>query len=201
MRKIVISDELRRIAEEHRAAGRGGAVGLSEAAGLPKTAVRDAIRTGNPTIRTLVPLADYLNVPLEQLIFGTESRPLEIPVVGIVAAGDGWMNTDDAGHEPLEFHLAGHDLIAIEIRGNSMFPVYRDGDFLVCARQRGPSVDDLVGRDCAVLTRDGKGYVKQVLKGTRVGRYNLKSYNLAFSEIIDAEIEWAAPVQWVRRKQ
>lgn len=91
MRKIVISDELRRIAEEYRAAGQGGAVGLSEAAGLSKTAVRDAIRTGNPTIRTLVPLADYLNVPLEQLIFGTESRSLEIPVVGIVAAGDGWV--------------------------------------------------------------------------------------------------------------
>lgn len=199
MAKIVLVEMLKKARDAYKRAGNGGVLKLSEDAGLKRTAVRDAIRTGNPTIRTLVPLAEYLNVSLSQLVFGTENQAIEIPVVGIVSAGDGWENPDNAEHDPIEFRLDGQGLIAIEIRGESMYPAYRSGDFLVCVKHSGRNLDNLIGLDCAVQTSDGSGYVKKLLRGTKKNRYNLKSYNLAYEDIVDAEVVWAAPVQWIKR--
>lgn len=199
MAKVVLVEVLKKAVADFKRSKRGGLEKFADAAGLKSTAVRDAIRTGNPTVRTLVPIADFLNVSLEQLVFGVEDRPIEIPVVGIVSAGDGWLNPDETNHDPIEFRLNGQGMIAIEIRGDSMYPAYRNGDFLVCTKHEGPHLDNLVGLDCAILTRDGQGYVKKLLRGAKKNRYNLKSYNLAYEDIIDVEVAWAAPVQWIKR--
>jgi len=56
-----------------------------------------------------------------------------------------------------------------------------------------------VGLDCGIKTKAGDGYVKKLLSGSRAGRFDLQSYNISYDYIRDSEIEWAAPVQWVKR--
>ena len=89
-------------------------------------------------------------------------------------------------------------MITIEIRGDSMSPVYRSGDKLICRRHL-RAFDNLIGLDCAVLTEDGQGYVKILRRGTRPNRYNLKSYNVAQEDIENVKLAWAAPVVWIKR--
>lgn len=162
------------------------------------TLVRDAIEK-NPTLKTLVALADAHRITVGELLGEAERAVLQIPVVGIVSAGEGWIPPDDASFEPLEFDVSGSDLIAIEIRGESMFPVYRDGDFLVCSRRRAPRLDGLLNLDCAVMTKRGDGYVKILKRGSKPDRYTLRSYNASYDDIENADLKWAAPVLWVRR--
>lgn len=168
-------------------------------AGLNETAVRDAIRHGNPTVSTVFALAREANVTPMYLLFGQEQPRIEIAVEGIVSAGEGWENTDDNGMDPVEFGLQGGDLFGIEIRGDSMFPVYRNGDVLICSRHKAPHLDNLIGLDCAVLTTDGRGFVKILRRGQRANRFTLKSYNPRFEDLENIELKWAAPVLWVKR--
>lgn len=180
----------------------GGMKGLSLAAGLGETAVRDIVkRDASPTAETIAALAKAAGVNSSWLAYGDDGAVLKIPVQGIVSAGDGWIMPDDNNLGGLEFSVAGADLFAIEIRGESMFPVYRDGECLICSRFRGPHLDNLIGLDCAVLTQDGKGYVKLLKRGRRSGRYTLKSYNTLTDDIDDVALQWAAPVVWIRRNR
>jgi hypothetical protein len=173
--------------------------GWSLRAGLNETAVRDAIESGNPTYRTLVALARERGMNPAELAFGTVMPKTEIKVVGIVSAGDGWTNPDDPDDSVIEFAINGGNMIAIEIRGDSMFPVYRNGDFLVCERRHGYDLRNYLGLDCAIKTKSGEGYVKKLLKGSRAGRFDLQSYNVSYDYIRDVEVDWAAPIQWVKR--
>jgi hypothetical protein len=175
-----------------------GMKGWSLDAGLNETAVRDAILKGNPTYETLKALARVQSMSVTDLIGGNEPQRTEIKVVGIVSAGDGWTN-HDVNLGSVDFAANGRDMIALQIRGDSMFPVYRNGDYLICERKFGPDFRSLVNLDCVVKTKAGEGFVKKLLKGSKVGRFNLKSYNVGFDEIRDVEIEWAAPIQWVKR--
>jgi phage repressor protein C with HTH and peptisase S24 domain len=89
--------------------------------------------------------------------------------------------------------------LAAQVRGASMYPVYRDGDLVVGAEHQG-RIEDLIGMDCFVQVHDGPLYLKVLRKGTR-GRFHLESYNSSVPLIKDQAVEWAAPVAWVRRRQ
>jgi hypothetical protein len=174
---------------------------VSLKAGLGATFVRDLLEKGRtPSVENFVSVCEALGVSPLTLIYGDDNPHITVPIVGIVSAGEGWTHIPDARHDPVEFALSGDDLVGIEVRGDSMSPVYRDGDRLLCSRHFGRHVDNLIGLDCAVLTTDGKGYVKILKRGSRPGRYNLKSYNPYVEDIENAQIEWAAPVKWIRRK-
>lgn len=198
MRRNGIKSRLEQLSKDYP----GGMKGLSLAAKLGETAVRDIIQDRNksPAAEAIVALAVAAGVSPGWLAFGEGGETPKIPIQGIVSAGDGWTMPDDCDLDVLEFSVSGSDLFAIEVRGDSMFPVYRDGEVLVCSRFRGPHLDNLIGLDCAVLTLDGKGYVKLLKRGRRAGRYTLKSYNLTTDDIDDVSLQWAAPIVWVRRK-
>lgn len=195
MKKSDLSQRLKTLSHDSE----GGMKGWSLRAGLNETAVRDAIEKGNPTYRTLVALALERGMNPAELAFGAVMPKTEIKVVGIVSAGDGWTAPDDPDDGVIEFAINGGNMIAIEVRGDSMFPVYRDGDFLICERRQGYDMRSYVGLDCAIKTKAGDGYVKKLLSGSRAGRFDLQSYNISYDYIRDSEIEWAAPVQWVKR--
>ena len=86
--------------------------------------------------------------------------------------------------------------IAAEVRGNSMLPVYRNGDLVVGGEYQG-NIDELVGRDCFVQVEDGALYIKIIRKGSKE-TYNLESYNEPTS-IRNQKIDWAAPIIWIKR--
>lgn len=174
---------------------------ISLKAGMGATFVRDIVYRGRtPSVEKFVAVCDALGVSAMSLIYGDDAPHVSIPIVGIVADGEAWAQTDASRADSIEFSVDGEDLIGIEVRGNSMSPVYRDGDYLVCRRRSGRHVDNLIGLDCAILTTDGKGFLKILKRGSRPGRYNLKSYDPHAEDITDVQVEWAAPVRWIRRR-
>lgn len=158
-------------------------------------------RVAQPRGDALARIANALGVHHYWLETGRGPRVSAVPLVGYVSAGEEFYPIDDlapgAGHDDVPLSMDAIDPIAIRIRGSSMSPVYRSGDDLFCTRMRG-DVQDAIGRDCVILTKDGAGYVKQLRRGPD-GRFILRSYNPAYEDIEDVEIEWAAPIVFIRR--
>lgn len=174
--------------------------GLSVKAGLNPSAVYDILKRDQaPSIEAFLALAKALGVKPSFLLDGDEGGKLTIPILGIVSAGEGWTPVDDASDHAVDFELGAHDTIAVEVRGDNMAPVYRDGDVLICHRRFGPNADNIIGLDCIVKTAKGQNYVKILKRGSRSGRFNLKSYNPVVDDIEDVALAWAAPVAWIKR--
>lgn len=92
----------------------------------------------------------------------------------------------------------------IVVRGDSMWPVYRDGDLLFYERADGVPKDALT-RDCVCQVApkhpeqdQGEMYVKRLLAGSKAGLYDLQSYNHP-DLLRDQRLMWAAPIHWVKR--
>ena len=155
-----------------------------------------------PERKYLSAMASLANVDESAFVYEPDTANL-VPVVGYAAGGDEWLPVDDYargdGMQPVELSLGDADPIAIMVRGDSMAPVYRDGDILVCSRQRGSDLSSALNRDCVVKTVDGRCYIKFLLRGDKRGRFRLRSYNVSYPDVEDEVLDWAAPVMWVRR--
>ena len=155
-----------------------------------------------PERKYLSAMAALANVDESAFVYEPGTANL-VPVVGYAAGGDEWLPVDDYaqgdGMQPVELSLGDADPIAIMVRGDSMAPVYRDGDILVCSRQRGSDLSTALNRDCVVKTVDGRCYIKFLLRGEKSGRFRLRSYNVSYPDLEDEVLDWAAPVMWVRR--
>lgn len=175
--------------------------GLALKAGLDASAVQKWFKEGKwPRLDTFLRVCSAAGVSPGWLLAGEEPFRIDIPVVGIVSAGEGFVPTDDDGRfGPVHFDVGDANVIAIEVRGDSMAPVYRQGDTLICHRTAARHADNLVGRDCAVRTRNGEHYIKILKRGSRVGLFTLRSFNPAHEDIEDVQLDWAAPVAWVKR--
>lgn len=177
---------------------------LARRAGVPKESLYKQLqgKVENPRGDTIRRIANALGVHEFWLRTGRGPKVSSVPLVGFVSAGEEFYPIDDlalgAGHEDVPLALDVADPIAIRVRGSSMSPVYRHGDDLFCSRMRGANVADAIGRDCVVLTREGAGYVKQ-LRRDGEARFILRSYNPAYADIEGVEIEWAAPIIFIRR--
>jgi transcriptional regulator with XRE-family HTH domain len=176
---------------------------LSRRAGVDEQKVYKYLqgKVDNPRGDTLLRLSDSLGVTEAWLRFGVGPAVVQIPVVGRVAAGESFLPFDDSplgsGYEEIEFTLDDADPIAIEVRGESMLPVYRPGDYLLCSRRRGDEIQRCLNKDCVVKTDQGEGYVKKLLSGPTPGTFTLMSYNAA--PIEGVRLLWAAPIIWVKR--
>lgn len=89
------------------------------------------------------------------------------------------------------------DIIALGVRGDSMLPVYRDGDAILVRGEQIRPTDSFVGEDAAVRTADGRRFLKEIQYGRRRGVYNLYSYNAKMIE--DVRLEWVGEI-WVTIK-
>ncbi|NQV55950.1 MAG: helix-turn-helix transcriptional regulator [Rhodospirillales bacterium] len=158
-------------------------------------------RVDNPRGDIMLRLADTLGVTEHWLRFETGPAVVHIPLIGRISSGESFIPSDDnpleAGYNEVEFALDDADPIAIEIRGESMLPVYRPGDMLICSRRRGADIESCLNKDCVVKTDQGEGYVKKLAKGAMPGTFTLISYNAA--PIENTRLLWAAPIIWVKR--
>lgn len=120
-----------------------------------------------------------------------------LPLIGFIGAGDKLYHFGIGETRLSEEAPPGvrRGLVA-EVRGQSMLPVYRNGDMVVGAEHPG-KIEELVGRDCFVQVVDGPLYLKILRRGAK-GRFNLESYNDS-AIIANQAVEWAAPVVWVKR--
>ena len=176
---------------------------LSKAAGFGETFLRDVIEIGrDPGVERLSHICDLLGVPMGHLLYHEEGFKARVRIVGAVSAGENWVPIDDQGSEYAELAVGGGgEPVGLLVRGDSMRPVYRPGDVIIGSKVLQQSFQRLLSLDCIVLTKRGERYVKFLAKGSMRHRFNLRSYNPAYPDIENVEVEWAAPIVWVKRSQ
>ena len=134
-----------------------------------------------------------------------ESR--DCPIVGIVRAGseiEYWNDQFPDGESidvPGELFGdgVGRRWGGVVVRGESMSPIFDDGDILFFDMRYGGEVSGLVGRACVVETAAGGAMVKRLERGRRAGMYNLESYNRHHGVVADVVLRTARPVMWVKK--
>lgn len=144
---------------------------------------------------------------LEKLGKAFECRPIDlvpelgtaeatsVPLMGYVGAGEKVFNYDDGEFERIE--PLPLEASVLRVRGDSMWPAYREGDLLFYVPTDTFDPQRCLYRDCIVQTLDGPTYVKRVIPGPEPMLYTLTSYRAP--EIIGVKIRWAAPVLWIKR--
>jgi len=122
-----------------------------------------------------------------------------VPVIGYAQAGDsGYF--DDAGYpvgsgwdELLFPNVGDPHAYALEVSGDSMEPVYRDGDRIIVS----PVASVRRGDRVVVKTRAGEVLAKQLIRETAT-RIELKSVNIAHPDrtIPKDDVAWMARIIW-----
>lgn len=192
------------------------ASGLARKAGLdPTTFNRSKRMTGEgkprwPSTESVAKVLDAVGAPLErltELITGNATAPRRgaataqrrIPLIGLAQAGaQGYF--DDAGY-PVGGSWDEIDLpsvsdphaYAVEISGDSMEPVYRDGDIVIVS----PAAPTRRGDRVVVRTNEGEVLAKELVRRS-ARRIELASLNPSFPDRgfdID-EVNWIARVIW-----
>lgn len=114
-------------------------------------------------------------------------------VVGTVGAG---AHVEAIEHPPfryVEVPSGWADAIALEVSGDSCWPIYEDGDTIVIRGERRLQDDEILGRMCVVETSDGVGLVKRVRRGSTHSLFTLESPNAP--PIEDVRLASARPVK------
>jgi phage repressor protein C with HTH and peptisase S24 domain len=167
--------------------------GLAKLAGLDPTTFNKSKRGGTggklrwPSTESIAKVLTATSTTLDDFVVlvndrqGPRSRP--VPLIGMAQAGaEGFF--DDAGFpagsgwEEIAFpELADEHCYALEITGDSMLPVYRDGDRILVS----PSGNLRRGDRVVVKTHAGEVMAKQLTRIT-AQRIELKSFNPNFED-------------------
>lgn len=168
---------------------------LSIDAGLGETAVRDILSPESTDVRvgTLRKLATVLEWPVDDLVAGGVEKSGKIGAGGRIVFDE--LDEPELVERPPD---APGRLLALEVQGDSMFPVYRDRDVVYVRREHDGVLPHYLGEECAVHTADGGTWLKILAPGTQPGRYTLRSHNA--DDIANQEVIWASPVSFVRRR-
>lgn len=149
-----------------------------------------------------VKVAAVFGVTLEQFLSGDlASIGDEVPIVGTVGAGAQVpvFEAYEPGDGPKVSRppgLPNGQIVAVEIEGDSMEPVYFSGDFLFYRRDTHDGIPaEAEGRTCVCEDTDGNGWVKQVKRGDEPGLYHLISLNPRAESMWNVKLRWAAPVR------
>lgn len=118
-------------------------------------------------------------------------------LIGYVGAGEKVFNFDDNELEQIEAPPGTGETHVVRVRGDSMWPAYREGDLLFFAPTDTMDPDRCLYRDCIVQVLGGPTYVKRIIPGPKPDTFTLASYRAP--EILGARIHWASPVLWVKR--
>jgi phage repressor protein C with HTH and peptisase S24 domain len=127
------------------------------------------------------------------------TRPRPVPLLGMAQAGAGGF-FDDGGFPAGQgwdeiASPGGHDdaSYALEVSGDSMLPLYRDGDVIIVS----PTAQIRKGDRVVVRTRDGEVMAK-ILKRRSETRLELASLNPAHTDRVIAvgDIDWIARILW-----
>ncbi len=131
-----------------------------------------------PPINTVVQIADFLDITVDQLLYkreesNEESRKNIIPVLGKVRAGVPTEAVQDIiDYEEIPDSLARRgEYFGLQIQGDSMSPRFCEGDVVIIRKQ--PDLDS--GDIGIVLVNDSDATIKKVVKFN--GGINLVPFN------------------------
>jgi phage repressor protein C with HTH and peptisase S24 domain len=193
------------------------ASGLAKKAGLDPTTFNKSKRTaadGKPRWPSTESIAKILSVTgltmsdfmgLIEDTAGKPSRPTRmIPILGMAQAGSagyfddagypagtGW---DEVAFPEYDSTVDDSHIYALEITGDSMQPLYRNGDLIVLA----PGAPIRRGDRVVVRTRGGEVMAKELVKQTS-SKIELKSLNPDHDDRTFKmnEVAWVARILWV----
>jgi phage repressor protein C with HTH and peptisase S24 domain len=187
------------------------ASGLAKKSGLDPTSFNPSKRHGPdgrprwPTTESIARVLDASGASVEEfmdLLSGRKGqlpRRRQIPLIGLVQAGKGGY-FDDSGF-PVgaawdEIDAPGvvdQNAYALEITGDSMLPVYREGDIVIVS----PNTSVRKGDRVIAKTRDGQVMAK-ILQRQTSRTVELASFNPAHeSKTIDVkDVDWIARILW-----
>lgn len=174
---------------------------LSRESGVPTASLHKYLdrKVDQPRGNTLLMLARALDVDPLWLKEGVapEIATTVVPIMGYVGAGaeiePEFEQVPEGGLHQVEIPITlPDDLIAFEVRGESMLPMYRPGMVIVTYRDKIRQVEMFYGEDAVVKTRDGRRLVKTILKGSSPTTVNLFSMNDRLIE--DVELEWIGEI-------
>ncbi len=125
-----------------------------------------------------------------------------VPLVGWAQAGAGRFFTEDgmpagASWDEIEFpEVAPDKVFALEVSGDSMEPLYRDGDILIVS----PTASIRKGDRVVVRLHNGEVTAKELQRRT-VRSVELRSLNDAHEDrtVPTGDISWMARIMWVRQ--
>jgi transcriptional regulator with XRE-family HTH domain len=174
---------------------------FAEAVGATQSTVTRWEKGSIPNGQALQKIADFANTTVERLM-GTDDLAATpgnmIPVVGFVGAGasilpyDDFPKGDGLDHVERPPFVKGQ-VVAVEVRGDSLLPVAENGWRLIYAGDQSLVDSEILNRLCVVQLTDGRAMVKRVMRGSQTGCYHLLSTNAPMIE--NAQLEWAAPVK------
>lgn len=177
---------------------------VAEAAGLSHTAARDIItrKVRNPTYDTLLKLATVLAVDVAEIIGLNDKPKRPIAVAGRVGAGarvplvDAFEKGDGLFQVACPPQLAPGGVVAVEVEGDSMAPMYQPGHVLFFTRANHEGVpEEDIGQPCVIEDETGHAWVKLLKRGSAPGLWNLISMNPSSESAWDQRIKWAARVK------
>lgn len=113
----------------------------------------------------------------------------KIPLVDAYTKGDGPQVECPEGISP-------HGIVAVEVSGDSMEPMYSDGDVLFYTRHTHENVpSEAVGRRSVCEDADSNVWVKQVKRGDEPDRFHLISLNPGAQTMWNVALVWASPIR------
>lgn len=191
--------------------------GLARRAGLDATSFNKSKRLSQdgrlrwPSTESIAKVLDATGASLEQFLGFLRSGEMSaqgispagssIPLIGFAQAGAGGFFDDGGfpagqGWDMVEFPAAtGHEagIYALEIQGESMLPLYRDGDILIVEPGAQIRRNDRV----VVKTREGevmaKVLLRQSARSIELMSLNPEHPNRSFDL---ADVEWIARIIW-----
>lgn len=99
-------------------------------------------------------------------------------------------------------HPTAVDMVVLD---DGMSPWFHVGDTVAGNARFNAEVEQVIGHDCIVETKNGDVYLRHIERGSHHGCYNLMCKNpdttALHPMLYDVEISYAAPVIWVRRPE
>jgi phage repressor protein C with HTH and peptisase S24 domain len=187
------------------------ASGLAKKSGLDPTSFNPSKRNGPdgrprwPTTESIANLLDAAGATVEEfadLLSGRKGQPprrKQIPLLGLARAGKGGYFDDSGfpvGNGWDEIDVPGvtdNTAYALEITGDSMLPVYREGDTIIVS----PGATVRKGDRVVVKTTDGQVMAK-IMQRQTAKNVELASFNAAHdTKTLDMkDVDWMARIIW-----
>lgn len=183
---------------------------LSEAAGMGESGVRDLFRFNSaPRVSNAYALSQQLGRTIDEIIeiglSGHVADKQAVPIIAVagrVGAGasvdlvDAYAKGGGLYHVACPPQVAPKGVVAVEVEGDSMAPVYEPGTVLFYSRNGMAVPTEAIGRICVCEDDNGHAWVKQVKIGREDGTYSLLSINPEAAHMHGVRLKWAAPVRF-----
>ena len=189
-----LDDQARRLREARLAAGFTSAKAAAERHGFNYTTYSQHERGIAGITRAAKDYARAFKVSEAWLLTGEgNGQSSVVEIVGRLGAGaevETEFEQGGLGEVELPFPLP-DEMVALEVYGESMLPVYKNGHIIVVYKEQKKPLSAFYGVEAAVKLVDGRRFIKTIIRGVD-GKVNLLSWNA--DPIENVQLEWIGEI-------